>query len=260
MPTPASAADPPVRHRHRRTPRRRSRQHLAQHAIVRRGDRRQREALRRRCRAGGDSRRRSVSSVSTRSSAAATAAGSCRSTSRPSTPSLHDVARAGRAGRDDRHAARHRLDQHVAEPFVARRQREHVGARDVLPRIASESRTAPPRRRDRGRRRCARIARSSSPCPRMNSRAGTRCAQQRQRVDQQRIVLRFGQPAGGDDHRPLPSRRVRGIERLAAPRRRRRRGRPGCARPGCGAAPRRSASTRSSATPCDVVTIRSAAA
>ena len=149
---------------------------------------------------------------------------------------VHDLARAGRARRDDRNAARHRFDQHVAEPFVARGQREDVGARDVLPRVAPGSRRARPRRRDRVAAICSRIAASRSPCPRMNSRAGTVRRSSASASMQQRIVLGVGQPPGRDDHRPRPRRSQRRIERLGRRGRDRRRDRPDCARPGCGAA------------------------
>ena len=117
--------------------------------LVLAGDRRQRETARRLARlpppATRGARRRSAATRAR----CATAAGVCSRTSSAVHAVADDLARAGRAGRDDRHAARHRLDEHVAEPFVARGQREHVGARDVLPGIPLKS--AQHARRRRGR-------------------------------------------------------------------------------------------------------------
>ena len=106
----------------------------------------------------------------------------------------HDLARPRRAGGDDRHAARHRLDQHVAEPFVARGQREHVGARDVPPGVPLKAAEHHRVRRGRSRRSAARIAASSSPCAENEQPRRHALPQHRERVDQQRIVLRVGEP------------------------------------------------------------------
>ncbi len=130
----------------------------------------------------------------------------------------HDVARAGRAGGDDRHAARHGLDEDIAKPFVAGGQCEHIGARDDLPRVALKAaqhhRVLEAARGDARANRRLLVALPQDEQSRRHDGA-----QQGERVDQQRVVLGFGQPARRHDDRPYPSRRVLRLER---------RGRRGC--------------------------------
>ena len=112
-----------------------SRERLGEHAVVLERQSPRLDSVRRDAVRFATSAARSAASLSTRSSAAATAAGSCRSTSSPSSPALTISRVPGGAGRDDRNAARHRLDEDVAETFIPRREREDVGPGDVLPRV-----------------------------------------------------------------------------------------------------------------------------
>ena len=204
-------------------------------------------------------RRRNAASSSTRASAAANAAGSWRSTSSPSRPDVTISWVPGELGRDDRDAARHRFDEHVAEPFVARRQREDVGARHVAPGIAPKSAEVDTPAEttvcdERAHRRFLIALPQDEQRRRQSAAAGSRTP--RSTADSSSL------PQGGPRRRSPAAAIARRRSRRSAPvpRTRRPRHRPGLwttrMRPGL---PPNDA-IRSSATPRDVATIRSAAA
>ena len=212
------------------------------------------------CTAAADMRARTLGSAISVASARHNDAGSCVSTSRPSTPCRTMSRRAGRRRGHHRHTARHRLDQHVAEPFVVRAQRKHVGARDVLPGILLKA-AQDDRRVEAALRGCAPESPAlRSPVPRMNSRTSICCrssAPSRRSAAGSSSLRRVGRrrrsPAAATAAR-IADRAAARAARVTASRS------TGLGTTAICSRRTPKASTRSSATPCDVVTIRSAAA
>ena len=112
---------------------------LLQHGVVARDHRRRRKSFRGRPSRHATSPRACRGSRECGAAHAAMASGVCGSTSSPSTPCLTMSRVPADAVATTGTPQRHRFDQHVAESFVVRAQREHVGAGDVLPRVAAES-------------------------------------------------------------------------------------------------------------------------
>src|SRR5437763_5250164 len=126
----------------------------------------------------------------------------------------HDFPRSGGRRGHHGHATGHRLDQYVAEAFVARRQHEDVRPGDELPRVLLK-----PAEHDgfveAAFGNLAPQLRLELPVSQEEQAHWHVSAKESDRFNQQRIVLRVRQPSCGDDHGTNPHAGELGIEDFA---------------------------------------------